>query len=113
MIRPLVGGTIPAMALNSVVLPAPLGPMMARRWPRGTVRLIPSTARRASNATTTSVSVRIGSDTIIPGGALSSEAAIGSPCRQCENYEQDAATNGRVLLTTSAHAFLMPWKVRE
>ena len=51
------------MALNSVVLPAPLGPMMARRWPRGTVRLTPSTARSASNATTTSDSVRIGSDT--------------------------------------------------
>src|SRR6267154_1187440 len=67
------------MALNSVVLPAPLGPMMARRWPRGTVRLIPSTARRASNATTTSVSVRIGSDTIVSGGVLSGESAIGSP----------------------------------
>src|ERR1700722_1273003 len=61
--RPAVGGHAPAMALNSVVLPAPLGPMMARRWPRGTVRLTPSTARSASNATTTSESVRIGSDT--------------------------------------------------
>src|SRR5258708_32916962 len=63
MIRPLVGRTAPAMALNSVVLPAPLGPMMARRCPRGTIRLTPSTARKASNATTRSVSVRIGSDT--------------------------------------------------
>src|SRR3984885_11323442 len=62
-IRPAVGGRAPAMALNSVVLPAPLGPMMARRWPRGTVRLTPSTARSASNATTTSESVRIGSET--------------------------------------------------
>src|SRR3984885_7008856 len=62
-IRPAVGGSAPAIALNSVVLPAPLGPMMARRWPRGTVRLTPSTARSASNATTTSESVRIGSDT--------------------------------------------------
>jgi hypothetical protein len=64
------GGTTPAMTLNSVVLPAPLGPMIARRCPRGTVSLTPSTARRASNATTTSVSVRIGSDTIVPGRAL-------------------------------------------
>src|ERR1700722_9212411 len=62
--RPAVGGNAPAMALNSVVLPAPLGPMMARRSPRGTVRLTPSTARSASNATTTSESVRIGSDTV-------------------------------------------------
>src|ERR1700678_2208230 len=61
--RPAVGGNAPAMALNNVVLPAPLGPMMARRSPRGTVRLTPSTARSASNATTTSESVRIGSDT--------------------------------------------------
>src|SRR3954451_12244205 len=65
MIRPLVGGTIPATALNSVVLPAPLGPIMARRWPRGTDRLTPSTARSASNANTASVSVRIGSGTNI------------------------------------------------
>src|ERR1700761_7862265 len=64
--RPAVGGTAPAMALNSVVLPAPFGPMMARRWPRGTVRLTPSTARSASNATTTSDSERIGSDTGTP-----------------------------------------------
>src|SRR6266404_1402286 len=113
MIRPLVGGAAPAMALNSVVLPAPLGPMMARRWPRGTGRLIPSTARSASNATTTSVSVRIGSDTIIPGGALSGEEVIGSPPRQYDNEGQDAATSGRVPSAISAHAFLMPWKVRE
>ena len=26
----------PVMALNNVVLPAPFGPMIARRWPRGT-----------------------------------------------------------------------------
>jgi hypothetical protein len=41
--------------------------MMARRWPRGTVRLTPSTARKASNATTTSESVKIGSDTANSG----------------------------------------------
>src|SRR3979409_1510219 len=96
MIRPLVGGTIPAMALNSVVLPAPLGPMMARRWPRGTDRLTPSTARSASKATTTSVSVRIGSGTnAIPSGALSGEVDTGSPFGKAINYSQDAAIGPR------------------
>jgi hypothetical protein len=44
---------------------------------------------------------------------LSGEAAIGSPSLQCANFEQDAAANGRVPPAMSAHAFLMPWKVRE
>src|SRR5882757_7489405 len=97
MIRPLVGGTIPAMALNSVVLPAPLGPMMARRWPRGTDRLTPSTARSASKATTTSVSVRIGSGTnAIPSGGLSGEVDTGSPFGKAINYSQDAAIGPRL-----------------
>src|SRR5258707_6666159 len=96
MIRPLVGGTIPAMALNSVVLPAPLGPMMARRWPRGTDRLTPSTARSASKATTTSVSVRIGSGTnAIPSGALSGEVDTGSPFGKAINYSRAAAIGPR------------------
>src|SRR5260370_8196479 len=95
MIRPLVGGTIPAMALNSVVLPAPLGPMMARRWPRGTDRLTPSTARSASKATTASVSVRIGSGTnTIPSG-ISGEVDTGSPSGKAINYSRDAAIEPR------------------
>src|SRR5258705_3739010 len=91
MIRPLVGGTIPAMALNSVVLPAPLGAMMARRWPRGTDRLTPSTARSASKATTASVSVRIGSGTIFSGEASSGEVDTGSPSDNAIEYCRDAA----------------------
>src|SRR6202521_2495881 len=92
IMRPPVGGSAPAIALNSVVLPAPLGPIMARRWPRGTVRLTPSTARKASNATTTSENVKIGSDTANSG-------------------LQDAGRD-RVLLRLD-QVFLMPWKVRE
>ncbi len=91
--RPPVGGSAPAMALNSVVLPAPLGPMMARRWPRGTVRLTPSTARKASNATTTSESVRIGSDTV-------------------NSRYPGRGADGRVP-SMLAQVFLMPWKLRE
>src|SRR4030095_1536736 len=42
--RPVSGLTWPVMRLNSVVLPAPLGPMMALIEPVGTGKLTPSTA---------------------------------------------------------------------
>src|SRR5678815_1802669 len=42
--RPVSGLTWPVMRLNSVVLPAPLGPMMALIEPVGTVKLTPPTA---------------------------------------------------------------------
>ena len=37
--RPPDGAVCPPMRLNSVVLPAPFGPMMARRSPEATLRL--------------------------------------------------------------------------
>jgi hypothetical protein len=37
-ISPAVGLTVPVITLNSVVLPAPLGPMMARTSPSSTLR---------------------------------------------------------------------------
>src|SRR5262247_3393953 len=43
--RPELTGSAPEMRLNSVVLPAPLGPMSARRSPGRTARATPSTAR--------------------------------------------------------------------
>src|SRR5687767_147291 len=43
--RPSVTGSAPAIRLNSVVLPAPLGPMSARRSPGRTASSTPSTAR--------------------------------------------------------------------
>src|SRR5262245_54397537 len=47
---PSVTDCSPLIRLNSVVLPAPLGPMMARRSPAWTLRLTPSTARSPPNA---------------------------------------------------------------
>src|SRR5258705_8572803 len=44
--RPLVGRRTPVTQLKKVLLPAPLGPMMARISPRGTVRLTLPTAVR-------------------------------------------------------------------
>src|SRR5215471_4102619 len=43
---PSVSGSSPEMTLNSVVLPAPLGPRMARRSPGLTSRSTSATARR-------------------------------------------------------------------
>src|SRR5512134_417222 len=50
---PLSGRRCPVMRLNSVVFPAPLGPMMALIEPRGTLRLTPATAWKPSKARAT------------------------------------------------------------
>src|ERR671918_739764 len=47
---PASGRRWPVMRLKTVVLPAPLGPMMAAVWPWATVRLTPATAWKPSNA---------------------------------------------------------------
>jgi hypothetical protein len=55
-------GTSPAIALKSVVLPAPFGPMIARRSPSRTPSEMPSTARSAPKLTarpSSSISFRI------------------------------------------------------
>jgi len=65
-IVPLDMGTTPAIALNNVVLPAPFGQIMARRWPAGTLRFTLLTARKDPNVTLTSLRVRIDSVTKNP-----------------------------------------------
>src|SRR5215471_16392186 len=44
MTWPELAGRIPVIKLNSVVLPAPFGPMIALRWPGMTVSVTPRTA---------------------------------------------------------------------
>src|SRR5882757_11486575 len=56
--RPAVGGKSPVMALNSVVLPAPLAPSTARRSPTATENEMSSIARSAPNARLTPSSTR-------------------------------------------------------
>src|SRR6186997_261300 len=58
---PPVTGSVPATRLKSVVLPAPLGPISARRSPGATVRLTPSTARRPPKCLATPSSRRTSS----------------------------------------------------
>src|SRR5215471_2240391 len=53
-IAPASGTSAPAIRLNKVVLPAPLGPMSPVMVPASTVKLTPSTARRLPNALTSS-----------------------------------------------------------
>ena len=40
-IAPAISFTVPEIALNSVVLPAPLGPTMATNWPSSTTTETP------------------------------------------------------------------------
>jgi len=47
--RPSLGGKMPVMELNSVVLPAPFGPMSANTSPRFTSKDTSSTATRPPN----------------------------------------------------------------
>src|SRR5215468_6988551 len=48
-IDPPSGASSPVIRLNSVVLPAPLGPMMRRRSPGSTARSTPLVTRRPPN----------------------------------------------------------------
>src|SRR5260370_35756167 len=58
---PLVGLSTPVTQLKRVLLPAPLGPMMARSSPRGTVRLTLPTAVRPPKRMVSPSVRRIGS----------------------------------------------------
>src|SRR5215475_9335760 len=58
--RPAAATAVPVMALNKVVLPAPLGPMTARRAPASSVIETPSTAFSAPNCTVMSRICRSG-----------------------------------------------------
>src|SRR5258708_1539884 len=56
--RPEVGGKSPVIALNKVVLPAPLAPMMARRSPAATSNEMSSIATSAAKVRPTPASER-------------------------------------------------------
>src|SRR3954470_18644646 len=68
-IVPDVGGTSPQMTLNSVVLPAPFGPRIARRSPWTTSRSTPSTARSPPNRRPTPRKRRVDSACSTAGAA--------------------------------------------
>src|SRR5262245_16494173 len=57
---PLLGRITPEMRWKKLVLPAPLGPMMARSSPGSTATLTPSTARSAPNERESARVSRIG-----------------------------------------------------
>ena len=66
--RPAVGGKSPVMALNKVVLPAPLAPRIARRSPAGTAKLMSSIARKAPNCRVTRSSTSASPDSAAETG---------------------------------------------
>src|SRR3954464_560910 len=68
-IVPDVAGRSPAMTLNSVVLPAPFGPRIARRAPGATSRSTSRTAARPPNRRPAPRKRRIGSTDSVDAGA--------------------------------------------
>src|SRR5262245_27103523 len=68
-IRPAVGRMTPVKQLKSVDLPAPLGPMIARISPGGTVREIRSRAVRPPNRTVSPSVARTGATPAPPDPA--------------------------------------------
>src|SRR5688572_31923186 len=84
------------MRLKKVVLPAPLGPMMAAIWPGATVRLTPPTARKPSNAFRMS---RTSSTARSPEAPPDQLHGAGQAAREHEQQEdQDAAEHERPVL---------------
>src|SRR5690554_2891066 len=67
--RPALGRSKPHSRLNSVVLPAPFGPMSAVMAPRGISRWSTFTAVRPPNRRSTPSTTRIGSTFATPGTA--------------------------------------------
>src|SRR3954466_14825770 len=100
--RPAVGGCIPVMTLNSVVLPAPFGPMSPVIVPGCTEKVAPLTAVTPPNRTVTSstsrsgnsVAYRSGSPTdghLLPyaaGHRVNCSAAFCRGCRLCPRRAQ-------------------------
>ena len=62
MMRPEVGRSTPVRQLKNVLLPAPLGPMMARISLRATSKLTCDSAARPPKRTDSSSVLRIGTD---------------------------------------------------
>src|SRR5215467_10316346 len=73
--RPELTGKFPEIRLNSVVFPAPFGPMRARRSPGWTASATPSTARRPPKCLLTRSSSRA-SATLMASGPARAPLAV-------------------------------------
>src|SRR5678815_654415 len=95
--RPLSGSRWPVIRLKSVVLPAPLGPMMALMDPRGTVNDTPPTALKPPKLL---VTLRTSSTDGAPHEpAPERDHRAGQPAREHEEQDdQDAAEDQRPVL---------------
>src|SRR5262249_61610446 len=74
--RPELTGRAPEIRLNSVVFPAPFGPMRARRSPGRTVSATPSTARRPPKCLLTPSSSRASAAVMASGPARAPLAVL-------------------------------------
>src|SRR5690349_10849244 len=93
---PLSGRRWPVTRLKNVVLPAPLGPMIAAIWPRSTCRLTPPTAMKPSKLLRTSRTSSMAHAAQPPGERL---GRSGQPAREDEeeHHQDDAQHEGPVL----------------
>src|SRR5919108_1382996 len=93
---PASGSRCPVIRLKNVVLPAPLGPMMAAIWPGATVRLTPPTATKPSNDLRRS---RTSSTTRAPPAARHQLDGAGEATREDEQqHDQDGPEHERPVL---------------
>src|SRR5881396_278829 len=93
---PASGRRWPVMRLKSVVLPAPLGPMMAAISPRATARLTPPTASNPPNALRTSRTSSTAATPEAPGGGVQ---RADDPAREHEQqHDEHRAQDERPVL---------------
>src|SRR6185437_4221824 len=84
---PVVGRVTPVTRLNSVVLPAPLGPISAVRLPSATSKDAPATARTPPKLTPSS---RMASAVIVPPQPWHADAAA-----DCQEGQRERAGTRR------------------
>jgi len=106
MMRPALGGSWPVIRLNSVVFPAPLGPMMARRSSAATLSETSFTAARApkwrlSRSMASSAGGRI------MRGARSGRAGADDPAGR-EEHEEDEG-EPRISIHRSVYELTRLW----
>src|SRR5213593_3019517 len=104
VIEPASGRSSPVIRLNSVVLPAPLGPMMRRRSPGATLRLTAAVTRRPPNDFSrlrTASAVIVGVPVL--SGAASKMSTGARPRHECKTnaYDGGRIDSGRRALYIS------------
>src|ERR1700675_2329620 len=106
--RRVSGLTWPVMRLNSVVLPAPLGPMMALIEPVGTVKLTPSTAWKPPKLLRTSRTSSMRAPLALEPGGEERNGAREPAGEDEEQGDEDDAEDERPVLRVGHDLLVQP-----